>query len=61
MPSQALMDKYRLPQEKQPDPSVWAKFKPWQRYTYEKGGFFDVVKEEVKDYFKKTGKSHKVE
>jgi hypothetical protein len=28
MPAQSLMDKYRLPDDKQPDPSIWAKFKP---------------------------------
>jgi len=61
MPPQSLLDKYKCPKELQPDPLVVKKFAPAQKFTYEKGGFFDVVKEEVKEYFKKTGKSHKAD
>lgn len=61
MPPQALLDKYKLPEAQQPDPAVWKKFAPSQKFTFNKGDFFDTVKEEVKEYFKSTGKSHKAD
>lgn len=56
-----MLDKYRLPKDQQPDPVTLKKFAPAQKFTYNKGDFFDTVKEEVKEYFKKTGKSHKAD
>jgi len=61
MPPQSLLDKYKCPKELQPDPATLKKFAPAQKFTYNKGDFFDVVKEEVKDYFKKSGRSHKAD
>lgn len=61
IPPQILLDRYKCPKEMQPDPAVLKKFSPAQKFTYEKGGFFDVVKEEVREYFKKSGKSHKAD
>jgi len=59
IPSRASMEKYKLPDDQQPDPQVLAKFAPAQKFTYEKGDFYDELKKEVRQYFKSNKISHK--
>lgn len=61
LPPEAVLSKYRLPAAQQPDPVTLQKFAPAQKFTYNKGDFFDTVKEEVKAYFKTNNKSHKAD
>jgi fatty acid desaturase len=59
LPSQALFDQYKLPKEQQPDPSKFKTFEPAQKFTYDKDGFYNTVKNDVRKYFTDRKMSHK--